>query len=180
MRGEQRGRPDRSAVEPGGTARSRSVSSPGSSTVAFGSAWVSNYLDSTLSRIDLGTGEVVAEIATEFGPQVMVEAGDGLWVSSVDTDTVQRIDPATNEPDPPITTEALPDGLLAHAGALWVATDLGPILQRVDPAAGEITGTWVVSDQGAINANQLVVEAGGAFWFPLLDSAEVVKVSVPV
>ena len=95
-------------------------------TVAFGSAWVSNYVDSTLSRIDLGTGEVVAEIATEFGPQVMVEAGDGLWVSSVDTDTVQRIDAATNEPDPPITTEALPDGLLAHAGALWVATDLGP------------------------------------------------------
>ena len=109
----------------------------------------------------------------------MAEAGDGLWVSSVDSDAVQRIDPATNEPDPPITTEALPDGLLVHDGSLWVATDLGPILQRLDPATGEITGTWVVSDQGAINANQLVVEAGGAFWFPLLDGGEVVKVEIP-
>jgi streptogramin lyase len=142
--------------------------------------WVSNYLDSTITRLDPAAGEVIAEIDTEFGPQVMAEAGDGLWVSSVDSDAVQRIDPATNEPDPAIGTEALPDGLLLHDGALWVATDLGPILQRVDPATGELTGTWVVSDQGAINANQLVVESGGAFWFPLLDSAEVVKVSVPV
>ena len=73
----------------------------------------------------------------------------------------------------------MPDGLLAHGDALWVATDLGPILQRVDPAAGEITGTWVVSNQGAINANQLLVEADGAFWFPLLDSGEVLKVAIP-
>jgi hypothetical protein len=62
---------------------------------------------------------------------------------------------------------------------VWIATDLGPILQRLDPATGEITGTWVVSDQGAINANQLLVESGGAFWFPLLDGAEVVKVAIP-
>ena len=71
-----------------------------------------------------------------------------MWVSSVDSDAVQRIDPATDEAQAPITTEALPDGLLDHAGSLWVATDLGPILQRIDPAAAEITGTWVVSDQG--------------------------------
>jgi hypothetical protein len=60
-----------------------------------------------------------------------------------------------------------------------VATDLGPILQRVDPAAGTITGTWVVADQGAIAANQLVVEAGGALWFPLLDGGEMLKAAVP-
>ncbi len=109
----------------------------------------------------------------------MVEAAGGLWVSSVDSDAVQRIDPATNEPGPPTTTEALPDGLLEHDGSLWVVTDLGPILQRLDPATGEITGSWVVSDQGAINANQLVVEADGAFWFPLLDAGEVLKVAIP-
>jgi hypothetical protein len=62
---------------------------------------------------------------------------------------------------------------------LWVATDLGPILHRVDPSSGEVTGTWVVADQGAINANQLLAETDGAFWFPLLDSGEVVKVTIP-
>ena len=49
----------------------------------------------------------------------------------------------------------------------------------MDPASAEITGTWVVSDQGAINANQLVVEAEGAFWFPLLEAGEVIAVDVP-
>jgi streptogramin lyase len=169
-------------IDPGTNSAGRPIEvglEPRFVTVAFGSAWVSNYVDSTISRIDVDTGEVVAEIEAEFGPQVMVEAEDGIWVSSVDTDTVQRIDPETNEPEPPITTEALPDGLLAQGDTLWVATDLGPILQRLDPAAGEITGTWVVSDQGAINANQLIAEAGGAFWFPLLDAGEVVKVEIP-
>ena len=56
---------------------------------------------------------------------------------------------------------------------------MGPILQRVDPASGEVTGTWAVSDQGAINANQLLVQADGTFWFPLLDAAELLKVAVP-
>jgi hypothetical protein len=42
-----------------------------------------------------------------------------------------------------------------------------------------VTGTWTVSDQGAINANQLFVEADGAFWFPSLDLAEVLKVPIP-
>ena len=147
--------------------------------MAFESVWVSNHLDPTIARLDPATGRVVAEIATEFGPQVMAEAGGGLWVSSVDSDAVQRIDPSTNEAGPPIAAEALPDGLLLHDGALWVATDLGPILQRVDPAAGAITGTWVVSEEGAIAADQLVAEEGGAFWFPLLDSGEVLKVPVP-
>ena len=58
-------------------------------------------------------------------------------------------------------------------------SDLGPILQQVDPASGEVTGAWTVSTKGAINANQLFVEADGAFWFPLLDAAELLKVAVP-
>lgn len=61
-------------------------------TVAFGSVWVSNHLDSTIARID-PAGKVPTGIPTEFGPQVMAEADGGLWVSSVHSDSVQRIDP---------------------------------------------------------------------------------------
>jgi len=38
---------------------------------------------------------------------------------------------------------------------------------------------WMLVLQGAIAANQLVVEAAGALWFPLLDSGEVLKVEIP-
>ena len=37
----------------------------------------------------------------------------------------------------------------------------------------------MIGEQGVINANQLVVEAEGSFWMPLLDSAEVVQVTIP-
>jgi len=69
--------------------------------------------------------------------------------------------------------------LVPLAGSLWVATDTGPLLQRIDPAAGEITATFRVSDQGSINANQLIGIGDGALWFPLLDAGTVVKVAIP-
>jgi YVTN family beta-propeller protein len=109
----------------------------------------------------------------------MAEADGSLWVSNVDAYTVQRIDPATNEVTATVDTEPYPDGLLAAAGAVWVASDLGPVLSRVDPAADAVSGIWDVSDQGAIRANQLLVEAAGGFWMPLLESGEVVQVAVP-
>ena len=148
-------------------------------TVAFDSVWVSNYVDSTITRIDPATGDVVAEIDTEFGPQIMVEAAGALWVSSVDSDAVQRSIPPATSPtrrSPPSRYRTASWHTMAPSGSRPTS---GPILQRLDPATGEITGTWVVSDQGAINANQLVVEAGGAFWFPLLDGGEVLKVTIP-
>lgn len=92
-------------------------------TVAFGSVWVSNHLDSTIARID-PAGKVPTGIPTEFGPQVMAEADGGLWVSSVHSDSVQRIDPESDEPGPPIETEPFPDGLVFHDRSLWIAPDL--------------------------------------------------------
>jgi virginiamycin B lyase len=121
-----------------------------------------------VTRLDPVTGTVRAEISTELGPQGIAAVAGSLWVSSLEGRSVQAIDPATDEAGPPIETELLPDGLLAHGGSLWVVTDMGPLLQRIDPTAGKVTGTWAVSDQGAIDANQLLIEAGGDFWFPLL------------
>ena len=69
-------------------------------------------------------------------------------------------------------TEVGPDGIVSLAGSLWVATDSGPLLQRIDPAPGEVTGTFRVSDQGPINANQLIGIGDGALWFPLLDAGD--------
>lgn len=111
---------------------------PRFATFAFGSLWVSNYLGSSVSRIDPGSDQVVATIDTDLAP----------------------------------------DGLLPVDGAMWVASDIGPRLTRIDPATDAVTGTYLVSDQGGINANQLFALAGGDLWFPLLDSAEVVRVAI--
>ena len=78
-----------------------------------------------------------------------------------------------------VETEVGPDGIVPLAGSLWVATDHGPLLQRVDPATRTVTGTFAVSDQASITANQLIGIGDGALWFPLLDSGTVLKVAIP-
>jgi streptogramin lyase len=100
-------------------------------------------------------------------------------VTNLDGNTVTEIDPASNRVVGSVDTEVSPDGIAPLAGSLWIATDYGPLLQRVDPAAGTVTGTFVVSDQGSINANQLVAAAEGDLWFPLLDAGTVVRVAPP-
>jgi len=54
-----------------------------------------------------------------------------------------------------------------------------PELTRIDPATDAVTGTYLVSVQGRITANQLLAFADGDLWFPLFDSAELVRVAIP-
>ena len=46
-------------------------------------------------------------------------------------------------------------------------------------ATDTVTDTFFVSDQGAINANQIVALADGDLWLPLFDPSDVVRVAVP-
>jgi YVTN family beta-propeller protein len=151
---------------------------PRFATFAFGSVWVSNYAGSSVSRIDPAKAKVIATITTDFGGQILAEFDGSIWVSSTDFNTVQRIDPSSNEVLVTIDTEIHPDGLLGVDGAMWVATDLGPLLMRIDPASNEVTESVEVAQQGTINANQLFVVADGDLWFPLLESAEVVRLAL--
>jgi hypothetical protein len=60
-----------------------------------------------------------------------------------------------------------------------VASDAGPELTRIDPGTNAVTASYLVSDQGGINANQLFAFADGDLWFPLFDSAELLRVALP-
>ena len=44
---------------------------PRFATAAFGSVWVSNYLGSSVSRVDPASGKVTATIDVDLGGQVM-------------------------------------------------------------------------------------------------------------
>jgi streptogramin lyase len=110
---------------------------------------------------------------------VLIAFDGTIWVSNTDVDTVQRIDPDNDEVVATIDTDLAPDGLVEVDGAVWVASEIGPQLSRIDPATDTVTDTFFVSDQGAINANQIVALADGDLWLPLFDSAEVVRVAVP-
>ena len=154
--------------------------SPRFALAAFGSLWVSNFVEGSVSRIDPIAKKVVATIDVESGPQLMVATPDGVWVSNTDAPAVQRIDPQTNR----VVATAkdagtTPDGLVKLDGAVWVASDSGPQIHRVDPTDATVRGPWPVADQGAISANQLLIAVDGTFWLPLFNQGEVVQVQPP-
>jgi streptogramin lyase len=111
----------------------------------------------------------------------MLPLGHDLWVSSTDEEVVQRVDPDSNSVTDTIDDAGpVPDGLFAFEGAVWVAADEGTELRRIDPRTLEVTGPWVVSDQGSISDNQLAAVVGATFWLPMRESGEVVSVRAPV
>jgi streptogramin lyase len=152
---------------------------PRFATSAFGSVWVSNYLGSSVSRIDPSSGKVTATIDVDLGGQVMAELDGSLWISSIDYNTLTRIDPKTEK------VEKVFNDVGDYRTGCWRArvrcgsppTWVGAAALR--PATGEVTGTWIIGEQGTINANQLLAEADGSFWLPLLESSEVARVAIP-
>jgi YVTN family beta-propeller protein len=154
---------------------------PRFAVAAFGSVWVSNYLDGTVSRVDPATGNVTATVETKAGPQIMVGTTEGVWVSATDDDVVQRIDPEAGAVVQTLSEVGpAPDGLTVADGAVWVASNAGPALRRIDPATGQVAGPIRVAAQGAIPANQLVAAAGGRLWLPIFERASVAAVRVRV
>ncbi len=122
---------------------------------------------------------MIAEIEVAQGPQIMIEAAGSLWVSCTDADVVQRIDPATHEVVAEIATPVAPDGLAPDAGGfiVWVATEIGPELVGIDVATNEVLAAGQVADEGAINANQLIVFESNALWLPILGDGIVLRVT---
>src|SRR4029077_2339132 len=65
----------------------------------FGSLWVPNCGDRTISRVDLKTGEVTAAIKTSIGnTEGSIATGAGsVWMMTDAKGTLARFDPATNK-----------------------------------------------------------------------------------
>jgi virginiamycin B lyase len=107
----------------------------------FGSLWAGDCVDSTLLRIDLTTGELVATIDLPFATipsESSVAVGDdGVWMLSPGTQHLVRIDPATNEVADTFPAPTGATAVRAGDGSLWITRSSTGQLLRVDPATGE-------------------------------------------
>ena len=121
--------------------------SPRFALAAFGSLWVSSFVEGSVTRIDPLAGKVIATIDVESGPQLMTATPDAVWVSNTDAPAVQRIDPQTNTVVVTLTdVGTTPDGLVELDGAVWVASDSGPYPS--DRSDGP-DGAWPVAGCGS-------------------------------
>jgi DNA-binding SARP family transcriptional activator len=134
-------------------------------TVGFGSIWVANADDGTVSRIDPDRREVVRTIGIG-APAVDLAVGpDALWVANGSEGTVSRIDPDAEAVVDTIDLRGSSElawnaayAVEADADAIWVA--VGPHhVARIDPLTSE---PMAFTDMGSVPVG--VVSDGRALW----------------
>jgi peptide/nickel transport system substrate-binding protein len=97
---------------------------PSAVTYAFGSIWVANDLDASVTRVDPSTGSVQATVPVGEGPSSLAGAGGRLWVTSPHEGSLAAIDPASNSVASTVPLEGEAASLAADGGDLWL--EVGP------------------------------------------------------
>jgi len=144
--------------------------------VGFGSVWVPNQDDNTVSRIDAGTNQAVATIPVSGGPGGIAADSSAVWVVSVDG-SVSRVDPATNQVVATIQTQATGGAVGSGSGAVWVTNpgtqgQADGTLTRIDPLTNQV----VASTPLGRSPGDLAV-ASGSVWVGMQGENTVVRVS---
>jgi YVTN family beta-propeller protein len=107
---------------------------------AFGSIWIANHLDGTVSRLEPSTGRVEATIPVGDGPSALGAAAGSLWVANELDDSIIAIDPATDAVEQTVPVGGAAASLAADGEGLWLAVGAS--------ATGHRGGTLTVSSTG--------------------------------
>ena len=136
----------------------------------FGSAWVSNSSDGTVSRI---TGKkVVKTVKVGVEPNGLSAIGSFLWVTDHTAGKLLRMDPRTNKVTGSVDVPGA-DWVTKAAGSLWVSQETNRVA-RVDPASLKVTASVPVKRNPLGTA---VVR--GQLWVLCIDSGVIVVIDPP-
>ncbi len=108
--------------------------------VGEGAAWLANWPETTVSKLDGRTGTLVRQISVAKGPIDVATGGGVVWVASEADDVVTRIDPAVSSPTT-IDVGDRPWAVAFGENAVWVANRGAGTVSRVDPSTRQVTDT---------------------------------------
>ena len=155
---------------------------PLSLAVGEGSMWVANHDAHTITRIDLATHQVVANISVPSEPHRIAYGEGAVWVANWHINSVTRIDPKTNQ----VVGDPIPIGfpagnMAAGLGSVWVTSDYrGPadgapedvVLVRIDPQTNQAVETI------PLGGHPIDVEiAGDAVWVSIEGPNQVLRIN---
>ena len=132
---------------------------PGRAVAGFGSIWVVNDFDSTVSRIDLETGTKEQTINVGGDPTAIAVGAGFVWVACTGTRMVDRIDPRTNDPIQHIPVGSGASGIAITPHAVWVTNRLDDTVTEIDSKTGRYLRTLEVGPSPSDIAYGL-----GALW----------------
>lgn len=106
-----------------------------------GSIWVSNYGDSTVSRIEPATNRVVATVRLGGSLAAGLAYADGaMWV--VDSPrSIVRVDVTTNRVVARLNLPKAASGVAYAPGSVWVSCVGSNVVVRIDTAANRVVAT---------------------------------------
>jgi YVTN family beta-propeller protein len=134
---------------------------------AFGSVWVANAADGTLTRVDAVNGAIIATIRVadpqrllaagcapssehayatgSFGlracdsPSAVAAGAGAVWATANDANAIVRVDPARNAVADTVAVGFNPWGVVAGDDAVWVSDYVNDAVVRVDPKTLRVT-----------------------------------------
>jgi YVTN family beta-propeller protein len=161
----------------------RTGASPQSLAVGGGSLWVANHDARTVTRIDQGSGKVVADIPVPSEPHRVAYGAGAAWVGNWHDNSVSRIDPETNR----VVGSPIPIGfhhagnLVVGAGSVWVTSDYRAdaapedvAVVRIDPQTNRAVETI------AVGGHPIDVAATeGAVWVSVANPGRLLRIVGP-
>jgi ABC-type transport system substrate-binding protein len=109
---------------------------PTAVAAGFGSVWVTNSTDGSVSRIDRRT-KVSVPISVGASPSGVAVGAGAVWVANSGDGTVSRIDPTTSRPTT-IQVDPGPTGVVVAFGSVWVTNALDAKVTEIDPDSNKI------------------------------------------
>ena len=159
----------------------RTGASPQSLAVGGGSLWVANHDERTVTRIDLASGTMVADISVPSEPHRVAYGAGAVWVGNWHDNSVSRIDPATNR----VVGSPIPIGshhagnLVVGAGDLWVTSDYrvdgaaeDTVVVRIDPQTNRAVETIAVGGHPID-----VAVTKGAVWVSVANPGRLLRIA---
>jgi hypothetical protein len=102
-----------------------------------GTLWVSQYDDSSLTRIDLRSGSVRARIDVGGSPGTVIAAAGAVWVHDWERGRLVKVDPRTNRVAKALDLGEANGDIAFAGGAVWAIGDRETLL-RIDPETATV------------------------------------------
>ncbi len=116
----------------------RSSYARGVVAVGAGAVWVA-YGDSTVSRIDPTSMQVVFTTFAGNGPSDIAFGGGSLWVANAENSSVTRFNRPTYGPAAELSVGRRPSGIAFGDGAVWVTGTAVDAVSRIDASTNSVT-----------------------------------------